>query len=169
MMERLTPHFCSTSIYDLPFSEFWEKGYRILFCDLDNTVSAFDQPLPEESFLHWVEDRRGEGWKIYILSNNGKERVEKFCKVANLTGFSNLYKPLRFRTGQIVKELGESPDRIVFIGDQVFTDVWLANQLGFLSVLVDPVAKGDLLKTKINRKMEGFLRKNFTYGKNKSW
>ena len=169
MMENWTPHLCMKSIYELPFSEFWEKGFRILFCDLDNTVSAFDKPLPVDDFLDWVENRKKEGWKIYILSNNGEERVEKFCTEAKLTGVSKLYKPLPFRTGHIVQKLGVSPSQIVFIGDQVFTDVWLANQLGFLSVLVDPVAKGDLLKTKINRKLEGFLRKDFLYGKNKSW
>lgn len=168
-MENWTPHLCLQSIYELPFSEFWEKGYRTLFCDLDNTVSAFDKPLPEVEFINWVETRKKEGWKVYILSNNGKERVEKFCTAVNLVGFSNLYKPLPFRTDRIIKELGLSPSQIVFVGDQVFTDVWLANQLGFLSVLVDPVAKGDLLKTKINRKLEGLLRKRFIYGKNKSW
>ena len=169
MIKTWTPHLCLTSIYDLPYAEFWENGYRTLFCDLDNTVSAFDKPLPEERFLDWVKKRKNEGWRIYILSNNGKERVDKFCKVAKLTGFSNLYKPLPFRTNRILKELGEVPSQIVFIGDQVFTDVWLANQIGFLSVLVDPVAKGDLLKTKINRKLEGFLRKDFNYGNNKPW
>jgi hypothetical protein len=169
MMENWTPHLCLKSIYDLPCQEFWEKGYRILFCDLDNTVSAYDKPFPEEKFLRWVENRKNEGWEIYILSNNGEERVKNFCEEAKLTGFSNLYKPLPFRTRQIAKELGASPNRIVFIGDQVFTDVWLANQMGFLSVLVDPVAKGDLLKTKINRKLEGLIRKGFVYGKNKSW
>lgn len=169
MMENLTPHLCLKSIYDLPFQELWEKGYRILFCDLDNTVAAYNQPLPDEQFLAWVKERKIEGWKLYILSNNGEERVNNFCDVAELSGFSNLYKPLPSRTKQIVKELGESASQIVFIGDQVFTDVWLANQIGFLSVLVDPVAKGDLLKTKINRKLEGLFRKGFVYGKNKSW
>lgn len=141
----------------------------MLFCDLDNTVTAYNSPLPDEHFMNWVENRKKEGWNIYILSNNGEKRVLEFCEAAGLVGFANLYKPLQGRTQKIVKELGLTPKEIVFIGDQVFTDVWLSSQLGFYSVLVDPVASGDLLKTKINRALERIFRKHFIYGKNKSW
>lgn len=169
MAKNLTPHFCAKSIYDIPFSELRANGHRVLFCDLDNTVTAFNSPLPDNIFLNWIELRKKEGWNIYILSNNGEKRVLEFCKAAGLRGFSNLYKPLRFRTMNIMRELGLSAGEIVFVGDQVFTDVWLSNQLGFYSVLVDPVASGDLLKTKLNRALEGIFRKHFIYGKNKSW
>jgi hypothetical protein len=169
MANILTPHYCAKSIYDIPYQELKAQGHLVLFCDLDNTVTAYDSPLPDENFLNWVELRKKEGWNIYILSNNGENRVSEFCKPANLTGFSNLYKPLPFKTRAILKDLSVSSDKVVFIGDQVFTDVCLSNQLGFYSVLVDPVASGDLLKTKINRALEKLFRNRFIYGENKNW
>jgi len=169
MIGKWMPHYCAKSIYDVPYKKLKANGFQILFCDLDNTVTSFDSPFPDEKFMNWISERKKEGWKIYILSNNGEKRVLEFCEAANLTGFSNLYKPLRFRTSNIVQNLGYSTREIVFIGDQVFTDVWLANQLGFYSVLVNPVASGDLLKTKINRALEKLVRNRFKYGENKSW
>lgn len=169
MGKWLSPHYCAKSIYEVPYDDLRKKGLRVLFCDLDNTVTAFDSPLPDEKFLNWIQLRTKEGWKIYILSNNGEKRVLEFCEAAGLEGYSNLYKPLPFRTKGIVKELHLSCKKIAFIGDQVFTDVIMSNQLGFYSVLVDPVASGDLLKTKLNRAMEKLVRNRFRYGKNKSW
>lgn len=169
MIKKWTPHYCAKSIYDVPYSDLKSQGFKALLCDLDNTVTAFDSPLPDEKFMDWINQRKKEGWEIYILSNNGEKRVLEFCAAANLVGFSNLYKPLRFRTKKVVADLGYSNTEIVFVGDQVFTDVWLSNQLGFYSVLVDPVASGDLLKTKINRALEKLIRNHFKDGLNKSW
>ena len=42
-------------------------------------------------------------------------------------------------TNELVGKLGMKPERILFIGDQVFTDIWGANRAGMHTVLTEPV------------------------------
>lgn len=45
-------------------------------------------------------------------------------------------------------------NEIACIGDQLLTDVFGANHLGLLSILVNPISNTDLFVTKINRFFE---------------
>ena len=47
-----------------------------------------------------------------------------------------------------------SDNEIACIGDQLLTDIYGANRMGFLSILVHPISNVDLIGTKINRIFE---------------
>ena len=50
-------------------------------------------------------------------------------------------------------------DEIACIGDQLFTDILGANRMGFTSILVNRVAKNEILPTRINRFFEKIVLK----------
>ncbi len=52
-----------------------------------------------------------------------------------------------------------SPNEVVVVGDQLFTDVLGGNRTGLHTILVVPVASTDGLMTRFNRRMERVVLK----------
>ena len=46
---------------------------------------------------------------------------------------------------------------VACVGDQLLTDIWGANRMDFLSILVNPIGKTDFVLTKFNRLVEPFI------------
>ena len=51
---------------------------------------------------------------------------------------------------------------IACVGDQLLTDIYGANRLGFTSILVNPISNKEKFVTKINRAMEKIILNNFS-------
>ena len=64
-------------------------GKNAVLCDIDNTLVPYDQALPTDEVCEWVKNLQNNGIKIAFVSNNEKERVEKFNE--NI-GIPYLYK-----------------------------------------------------------------------------
>lgn len=86
------------------------------------------------------------GFQICFLSNNNTKRVAPFAEALDAKFICNAGKPFRRgyeRAGDILQV---DREKILFIGDQVLTDIIGANRMGYYSILVGPVSR-----------MEGFL------------
>ena len=46
---------------------------------------------------------------------------------------------------------------VVFIGDQIFTDIWGANRAGLISILVSPIDKKEEIQIILKRKLENLI------------
>ena len=76
-----------------------------------------------------------------------------------MRGIYHAKKPMPFK---VKKAIGKEIKKTLMIGDQIFTDVLLANLSGMKSILLNPQAKDpEILSFKIKRKVEGFLKKSF--------
>ena len=51
------------------------------------------------------------------------------------------------------------PTEIACVGDQLLTDIFGANRLDLLSILVNPIGNTDFTITKFNRSIESFIYK----------
>ena len=65
-----------------------------------------------------------------------------------------------------MRRLGADKTNTVFIGDQVFTDVYAANRAGILSVMVNPIEAKETHFFGAKRAMERVVLKNY---KAKEW
>ena len=65
----LYPCYSIASVYDLDFPKLYEKGYRALLFDIDNTLVLHDAPASKET-EEFFEKLRRIGFKTAILSNN---------------------------------------------------------------------------------------------------
>lgn len=136
---KLKPSFRAQSIYGVDWHDAWEKGYRGMILDIDNTLVPHDAPADEKSraFLAALLEN---GWKLIVLSNNREERAASFCTVCGIPWISDAKKPRPDAYRKAVSQMGLAKDRVICVGDQLFTDIWGANNAGLCSLLTDPVA-----------------------------
>ena len=115
------PSYSIASVYDLDFQKLYEKGYRALFFDIDNTLVLHDAPAEEETKA-FFERLREIGFKTAILSNNGKERVEQFAsKVGAMYYREHAGKPSAKAYLDAAEALDTDRKKCLFFGDQIFT------------------------------------------------
>ena len=50
--------------------------------------------------------------------------------------------------------MGTNRENTLFIGDQIFTDIWGANKAGIHSILVKPIAKHEEIQIILKRRLE---------------
>lgn len=89
-----------------------ENKIKVLILDVDNTLIDYRRNL-SESIIHWAKEIKGQGIKLYILSNtNNKEKVEEVAKTLDIP-YQNLAKK-PFKTGflKIQQELKEKAENI---------------------------------------------------------
>jgi len=77
---------------------------------------------------------RDAGVGIVVLSNNMDARVRKFCDALGVPYIAGAAKPLRGGYKRACELLCLPAGKIIFVGDQIFTDIWGANSAGLHTV-----------------------------------
>ena len=140
------------------------KKYHIeaLILDMDNTLLDFDKKIVEGG-KQWVDQLKRNGIKICIASNSGKK--EKVEMLSNELGIENYIlwsmKPLKFGVKKAQKILKTKNENIAVVGDQIFTDVIVANRCHMFSILVKPIKEKDIWITKMKRPFENHIIQKF--------
>lgn len=153
-MNRLKPDLFLKSIYDLDTSLLKEKGIKAIIVDIDNTLVSWDTRLPDEKVAGLVYRLADEGFKVCILSNNTRKRVEEFNKDLQLPAIHKAAKPSKGSFRRAMKLMDSTPDNTAVIGDQLFTDVLGGRRLGLFTVLVAPISDKEFIWTRFIRKLE---------------
>lgn len=146
-------HYCQT-VYDIPFEMLWRQGIRGICFDLDNTLSSYqEQTMPKrvEQLLDKLSDM---GFLVMILSNNNKERVDRYLAGRPIPWVARAKKPLTFCYRQAQQVLGLPVDQIVSIGDQIFTDTAGASLAGIRTILVESISPRENLFCHFKRLFE---------------
>ena len=60
-----------------------------------------------------------------------------------------------------MKIMGTKPETTIFIGDQLFTDIWGANRAGIETILTKPIDKKEEIQIVLKRRLEGFVLKAY--------
>lgn len=138
MFRRFYPRQYLASAYDIPYERFREKGVRGVIFDIDNTLVPHDAPADgraRELFAHL----RGLGFDTCLLSNNKERRVAEFAGQVGSRYIFKAGKPSVKGYEQAMEEMGTDRKTTLFVGDQLFTDIWGANRAGIYSVLTKPI------------------------------
>ncbi|MDI6860908.1 MAG: YqeG family HAD IIIA-type phosphatase [Caldisericia bacterium] len=134
-------------------------SYEGIILDLDNTLIKRGDTFIEEETFNWLK-RAKESFKIGVISNNRKKREIEKIKELNIPIIFNGLKPLPFSFYKMLKILNLKRDKIILIGDQIFTDILGGNVLGFYTILVEPKDKNrDFILTKFQRFFEKSILK----------
>ena len=152
-------HFNNVREIEIDFLQ--KNKIKALILDVDNTLIDYDKNLPEET-IEWAEELKNQGIKLYILSNSNKK--EKVRTVAEKLQIEYEYfgkKPLKTGFKKVLKKLGEEPENIGVVGDQIFTDVLGGNRCKMFTILVEPIAKKDIWLTLIKRPIENAIKTRY--------
>lgn len=158
------------SAYQIPYDKFYKKGYRAIIFDIDNTLVPHGAPADERA-KKLCDDLRQLGFQICFLSNNNTRRVAPFAEALGATYISNAGKPFKKGYQQAAARLQVSTSNILFVGDQVLTDIIGANRVGYYSILVGPVNRKEGVFIVLKRWLENisifFYRRSRKYQGNR--
>ena len=134
-------------------------GIKGVILDVDNTLEPYEHPDPGEHVLAWLDSLNKVGIKTAIVSNNGRERVERFNKNIKMPVYFKAGKPFKKKVLLAMKDIGSDKTNSVFMGDQILTDVLAAHNAGIPAILVPPINDKRDLFTRFKRLLEKpFLR-----------
>lgn len=153
-MESFVPDMYIKSVYDIDYESLKSRGIKCIIFDLDNTIAPVNIPVPDKEIKDLFADLHLLGFKVIILSNSNKARVEPFKEKLNVDSSYSSCKPLKKKYKKILNIYNFKDNEIACIGDQLLTDILGANRMGFLSILVNPISNIDFIGTKINRVFE---------------
>jgi len=60
-----------------------------------------------------------------------------------------------------MEHMGTTASNTMFVGDQIFTDIWGAKRAGVYAVLVHPIAKHEEIQIVLKRKLEWFVLRRY--------
>ena len=172
-MKNIYPNLYYTKVEEITIQELIKNKIKLLILDVDNTLINYEKRLSEK-VAKWARELKGQGIKLYILSNTNQE--EKVKRVANALEIPYEYfakKPLKSGFLKVQKSLNEKPENIGVVGDQIFTDVLGGNRSGMFTILVEPIDnKKDYWytawKRPIENKIKNKIKKETKEGKNKN-
>lgn len=114
-------------------------GVRAVLADIDNTLAPYEQAVPDERILNWVESLRAAGICLAFISNNDRKRVETFNAPIGVPAYPKAGKPGGKYIRRAMAELGVTPQETVFLGDQLLTDALAGNRQGLRTIIVPPI------------------------------
>ena len=152
-LERFYPDHYLDSAYEIDFERLYEDGYRGVIFDIDNTLVPHGAPADRRS-IALFKRLREIGYESVLLSNNKKPRVKMF---SDAVGSHYIYKagkpsPRNYREAMRLMHTG--PETTMFVGDQLFTDVYGANRAGIYSILVKPIHPKEEIQIVLKRYLE---------------
>lgn len=161
MFEKFYPSKYVKSTYDIPFEKLFERGYRGIIFDIDNTLVPHGAPADERA-VKLFERLQKIGFQCVLLSNNKEERVELFKKgIVPVHSIHKAGKPGIKNYVKAMERMGTDQDNTLFIGDQLFTDVWGAKKAGLFTILVFPINPKEEIQIVLKRRLEYFVLREY--------
>jgi HAD superfamily phosphatase (TIGR01668 family) len=154
ILEKLMPDQYVESIHHIDIDQLRARNIRAVITDLDNTLVEWDRPEATPEVEAWLARLREAGIQVTVVSNNKRDRVDRFCTPLGVKFIWAAKKPTAQAFLRAVREMGVTIQETVVIGDQLFTDVLGGNRLGFHTILVVPVTETDGFWTRFNRRLE---------------
>ena len=153
MLEKFFPDEYLDSTYSIDFEDLYRKGFRGIIFDIDNTLVPHGAPA-DKRVEELFERLKKIGFSCCLLSNNQYERVSSFNKNIQVHFIENAHKPARKNYQKAMELMGTDLENTVFIGDQLFTDVYGAKRTGIHNILVKPIHPKEEIQIVLKRKLE---------------
>ena len=153
MFKMFFPDEYLESTYKINFEELYRKGYRGIIFDIDNTLVPHGAPSDQKS-EKLFENLKQIGFQCCLLSNNQYQRVSSFNEKIQVHFIENAHKPSRKNYLKAMELMGTSLEITLFVGDQLFTDVYGAKRVGIHNILVKPIHPKEEIQIVLKRKLE---------------
>jgi len=136
----------------------YAQGVRIVLLDIDNTLVPRDTHVLSAETKAWVARLKERGLRPCLLSNNWHRVVFAYADELDVPIVYKAMKPLPFAYLRAMRKAGHTKgEKVVAVGDQIFTDILGARILGLGAILVVPQATRDLWYTLLLRRLEQLI------------
>lgn len=153
------------SAYDIDYENLFKNGIKGIIFDIDNTLVPHGAP-PDGRAKALLSKLSELGFKVLFLSNNKEPRVKSF-RDDGLPSASYIYKggkPGKSGYIKAMEIMGTDINTTIFIGDQLFTDVWGAKRCGIKNILTRPIHPKEEIQIVLKRFLEKIvLRAYYKY------
>ena len=113
-IRKFIPLMCEKTIFDIDYNKLYESGKKYILSDLDNTIIPYDISMPDEKIKDYFESLKKIGFKIIIISNNKKHRIQPFAEVVGVDYVYSAKKPLKFGLKEAHKKLNKVNKNLFF-------------------------------------------------------
>lgn len=152
-MNKLFPKLHKKDIYDIDYKDLYSRGFRAILFDIDNTLTTHGSKA-DRSNINFFKSLRDIGFKTCLISNNKEKRVSPFAKMVSSPYIYKTNKPSKKGYLKAINILNVTKEQTLFVGDQIFTDIWGANNAGIYSILVDPISPKEEIQIVLKRYLE---------------
>ncbi len=153
MLQKFYPGEYMDSTYDIDFDKLYAEGYRAVIFDIDNTLVPHGAPADERACALFAHLKK-LGFACMLLSNNKEPRVKMFNDDVQVSYIYKAGKPKPASYRKAMEQMGTNTSNTIFIGDQIFTDVYGANLAGIRSILVKPIHPKEEIQIVLKRYLE---------------
>lgn len=153
MLQRFYPDCEADSAYGIDYASLYGQGYRGVIFDIDNTLVPHGAPATKEA-VALFERLRKIGFSTMLLSNNREPRVKDFAEAVKSGYIYKAGKPGREGYERAMERMGLDAGQTIFVGDQLFTDIWGARKAGIRTFLTRPIHPKEEIQIVLKRILE---------------
>lgn len=153
IFECFYPDDVQESTYHIDFKALYEQGYRGVLFDIDNTLVEHNANANEKA-IQLFSDLKEVGMNSCLISNNQEERVQRFNQNIGTLYIPDAHKPSCKNYQKAMELMGTNEKNTIFVGDQLFTDIFGAKRTGIRSILVKPIGKKEEIQIVLKRYLE---------------
>ena len=158
MIGLFFPYEYVDSVFSIDYGKLVQKGFKGIIFDIDMTLvpHGADSTKEIDELFRTIHKA---GLKTLLLTNNSEERVKRFIKNIDTLYLCDAEKPNPEGYLKAIQMMGIKKNETVFIGDQIFIDIYGANRCGIASILVKYVTAEVETKIGIRRNLEKIILK----------
>lgn len=160
MFKKFIPFAVAKNIYEIPVEFYKKLGIKTLMMDLDNTLDSYKLYKPTEKAIKLIQELKGNDITPIVVSNNKGKRVGSYAKALNIEYVNSAHKPFPFKLKKVINAKGIKREELLFVGDQMMTDVLATHYAHVRMILVDKLVDEDQWTTRINRIFGRRIRKH---------
>jgi len=164
VLKNFYPFEYVDSVFDIDYKKLYNKGYRGIIFDIDNTLVPHGKPSTREIDELFISIQN-IGFKTFLLSDNGKSRIDEFLKNIDSPYIDNADKPHIENFNKAIEILDLNKNQVVYIGDQIFKDIYGANKSGIDNILVKFIGWETETKIGVRRRLEKVILKFYKLNK----
>ena len=153
MFDMFFPDKYVASTYIIDFERLYKEGYRGLIFDIDNTLVPHGAPADDRAVALFAR-LKAIGFRCCLISNNQEPRVKMFNRDIGVDYVYDAHKPSTKNYLKAMEIMGTDRSNSLFIGDQLFTDVWGAKRAGIGNILVKPINQKEEIQIVLKRYLE---------------
>lgn len=164
MLKLLYPFEYVESVFSIDYNKLYNKGYRGIIFDIDNTLTHHGEDSTKE-VDQLFKNIHNIGLKTILLTDNDEKRVKRFIKNIDTLYICDAEKPKIDNYLKSIEMLNVKKEEVIYIGDQIFTDIYGANRSGIDNILVKYMRHKNETKIGKKRKVEKIILKLYKKSK----